>query len=816
MPVRQLQTNFTTGEITPRLYGRTDIEKYANAVKELTNAHAVAQGGAKRRAGTRFGGATKFGPASTSRLIEFIVSETASYELEFGNLYVRVWLSNGVYSGIELTSPYTSAQVAALDYTQGADTMFLFHGSVAPQRLRSFSPASWDLSAAPFTAQPFDEVGYRPIADLTLGATSGAGVAFSLSAGLLLASDVGRNVEGQTGIGTIATVSSATTGTINITSAFASTFYPSQSWEMDGSPFAFLIPSIDAPVGATATLHAALTRAATLTLNNTTGSITVTASPGIFVSGDSGKVLYADGGFMTLTYVSATQCTGSTTTTFAAQTYGTGSWGITGDAFRSVDVGKYVSLNGGLFQVTSTANATVATATIIAAATSVIAAPPQSWALEDSMWSAAFGWPSTGTLYQQRLWVANTTKYPQTVFGSRTGLYLDFTKGSADSDACIFQVASDTINPIAFLASSRELVILTYGGEFTMTGGNDAPITPTNVQIKPQSTYGCANVRPCTIGKETLFMQRAARKLRALSYSLYVDSDVAPDISQLAEHLTYSGIVDMAYQAEPDGILWLVRADGVLVSVTYDHDQNVISWAKHYTQGAFESVSVIPNGGSDQLWCIVRRTVNGATVRYVEWFDPDFVPIDAAANSGYPPYPDPAIWGCTVDAGVVVDVPLAQATFSGYSHLNGLSIDVIADGCYLGTFPVASGSFTLTRPASRVLAGLHFDTTITLLTPEIQTGQGSAQGSAMRVGELQIRVLNSIGGSLVDREGRVQDLPYRRFGSKVLDQAPQLVTDNLVQEVLGWELGRNEMSIVQNKPLPLHLLSVVRVMTVNG
>lgn len=815
--VSLIQTNFTAGEISPRLAGRVDIDRYNNAAKTATNCHPVIHGGAVRRAGTRFAAASKFSGVSQSRLIEFVVSEDLAYELEFGNLYVRIWAPNGVYTGIELVSPYTTAQLADIDYTQGADTMFLFHGDVPTQRLRSFSPTSWDLSAAPFTVSPFDEVGYRPAANLTLSANTGT-ITATADAAVFIASDVGRDIQSSAGVGKISGFTSATIVTVIVSTPFLSLNYPNGSWEMDVSPQAFLKPSAASPVGAVVTLSGAITRAATLTLTGTTGAITINSSAAVFTAGDNGKVLYADSGVVTLTFVNASQCTGTTTADFAQTSYASGAWGITGDTFRpAVDVGKYVRINDGLLQITST-TATVATAIILTAASSAVAAPPLAWSLEAPVWSASYGYPRTGTLHQQRLWCAHSTKYPQTIWGSRTGLYLDFTKGTKDSDACEFQIASDTVNPISFLAAGRDMIAHTYGGEFTVSGGNDTAITPTNVTIKPQSTYGSKGVRPLTVGKESIFVQRSGRKLRAMSYQLAIDGYSSPNLAALAEHITASGIVDMAYQQEPESLVWLVLADGTLLTCTLDRDQNVNGWAKHYTQGAVESVSVIPNGGSDQVWVIVRRTVGGVSVRYVEWFDPDFQPMlpGAADPLAYPPVAAPVVYGCTVDAGITVDNLTGTVLIGGLTPLNGCPCDVIADGSYMGTFTPVAGLITLPRPAFRTLVGLHFKSTLTMLTPEVGTPTGTAQGNSMRCAEVTMSFLDTVGAQILDGDGRAQTVPWRTFGPAVLDQPPSLFTGNVRVETLGWERGRNEISIVQDAPMPMHLRFVVRKLTVNG
>lgn len=737
------QTNFTAGELSPRLYGRTDVDRYANAAKVLENAHPVIHGGATRRAGTRFAQETKTS-SKKSRLVDFIYNKDLAYQLEFGDFYVRMYSPNGVYLGIEVASPYSESMLADIDYVQGADTMFLFHPSVAPQRLRRFTNAAWDLSAVPFTVQPFDEQGLAPAVNLTLSATSGT-ITVTAAAAAFLPSDVGRNLVSVAGIGQITGYTSTTVVTVVVSNPFLSTSLASGSWNMDVSPQTTCTASAVGPVGAAITL-----------------------------------------------------------------TLGASGW-------RAADVGKYVRVNGGTAKITGFTSDTIVSATVLTVLTSTTAAPALSWSLEASMWSASNGYPRTGTIHEQRLWCAGSAKYPQTIWGSRTALYLDFTKGTADSDACIFTVASDEVNPISFLASNRTMLIHTFGGELAMAGGNEKPITPTNVQIKPQTGYGSKTVRPLMVGKESIFVQRSGRKVRAMSYSFQIDGYQAPDLTILAEHITLSGVVAMAYQQEPDQLMWMVLGDGTLISCTLDRDQQVNGWARHYTDGAFESVASIPNGTQDQVWVIVRRTVNGVTKRYVEYLDNTFQPIYPAAVDplAMPPIAQPITYGCTVDAGVVVDNVAGQTVFTGLSHLEGKTVDVVADGSPMPQQTVTGGQITLSRTSKRTLIGLHFKSTIKLLTPEVGTGTGTAQGNSMSARELTMRFLNTLGAQVFDGEGNEQDVPFRHFGAGVLDQPPPVYSGLVRIEMLGWERGRSEVSIVQDQPLPMHLLSAVRKITVN-
>lgn len=809
-----LQSNFTAGELSPRLAGRTDIDKYANAARLLYNAHPVVHGGAVRRAGTLFAKAAKFS-ASKARLVQFVVSKDAAYMLEFGEGYARVFGPSGAYL-VEIVSPYTAAQAQDIDFTQGADTMFLWHGSVAPQRLRRFSDTVWDLSAAPFTVQPFDEQGHALAANLTLSATSGT-ITATASAAVFFPSDVGRNLISSAGIGVVTAYTDTTHVTVLVATAFLSTSLASAAWYLDVSPQGFLKPAAKDPAGSVITIAGSVSRAATLTLTAKTGAITITASAGVFVPGDAGLVLYADSGQVTLAYTNATTLTGTTTTDFLSLSYPAGSWGITGSVFRTEDVGKYLRLNGGLAKITAVASASSVTATILTALTNITAAPPLAWTIEAGVWSAANGYPRTGTIYEQRLWAAGTTKYPQTLWGSKTALYLDFTKGVVDSDGCSFTIASDEINPITFLAAARTILVHTYGGEFSMQGNVGKPITPTNVQIKPESTHGSKTVRPLTVGKECLYVQRAGRKLRAMSYQFAIDGFASPDLAVLSEHITTSGIAAMAWQQEPDLLLWAVLGDGSLASCTLDREQSVVGWAHHYTDGAFEAVATMPVAGFDQVWVVVRRTVNGATVRYIEYLDATFAPFlpGAVDPNAYPPAVAAPVYGATVDSGIVVDNAGGQTVFTA-AHLIGKTVDVVADGSFMGSFvPDGSGNITLPRASYRTLIGLHFKTMIGLLTPETGTGTGSAQGNSMRTGEVTLRFLNTLGAQVLDGDGRAQEVPFKHFGPAVLDKPAALYTGAVRIEMMGWERGRSELTIVQDQPLPLHLLSEVRKFTVN-
>ena len=714
-----IQTNFTAGEISPRMLGRVDIARYQNGAEIMENCWPVVHGGAFRRAGTLFSAETKTS-AKRSRLIPYVFNKSQAFMMEFGDLYIRFYNADGTQikvSGtpVEVVSPYTEAMLFDIDYVQGADTMFIFHPSVPVYRLRRVSNTEWSLAAAPFVTQPFDEIGVRFTSNLTLSAaTVGTGRTFTSATSAFMATDVGREIWAGPGVARISGYTSATVVTADITVAFSSTTV--NPWALKNSPQTTCAPSIKDPVGAQVQL-----------------------------------ALGADG-------------------------------------WRLDDVGKYVRINGGLVEIIGYSTASLVVGIIRAVMTATVASPANAWSLEASVWNATDGYPGTGTLHEQRLVCAGSTSYPQTIWMSKTGESLNFELGTADDSAMSFTVSSDQINPISHMAQIKALVALTYGGEFSLLGGVEKPITPTNVQVKNQSAYGCSRVKPVRIGNELYYMQRSGRKLRAMAYRYDSDAYGAPDMSVLSEHITESGIADMAYQQEPESILFLVRNDGVIATLTVDRDQDVIGWARQVTDGMFESVASIPATDGEQVWCIVRRNINGVDKRYVERFT----------------------GGVNVDCGIVLSNPSGQTTWTGLSHLNGETVDVVADGVPMEQKVVASNQITLPRAAKVVQIGLHYKTTIKTLTPEIAGSTGTAQGNSMRTGEVTLRFLETIGCKV-----NGQTVAFRNMGEDVLDQPPELYTGDHRIENLGWARGTSQILIEQDQPLPFQLLSVIKKFTFN-
>jgi hypothetical protein len=714
-----IQTNFTAGELSPRVNSRVDIAKYNNGLKTGENLQFLVQGGARRRAGTRFVAETK-NSAKRSRLIEFIFNREQSYMLEFGDQYMRVFKDGApvLVAGIpyEISTPYTEARLQDIAYVQGADTMFLAHPDVPVYRLQRFGDASWRLLTAPFTVEPFDELGHMPAPTLTLSAaTVGTGRNFN-APNAFYASDVGRDIVAGSGLATVTAFVDISNVSVEIKSAFSSTSFATGTWTIAGSPQAPCTVSAASPVGATVTVS--------LTLNG----------------------------------------------------------------WRVSDVGKYVKINGGLIKLTSYTSDTVFNGVIQQALSSATPAIASSWTLNASVWNPVSRYPRAVTLHEQRLQLAGSPGYPQTIWGSRIGDVLNLELGTKDDDAYAYELSTAQIAPIQHLTQSRRLMVFTNFNEMSVRGGVEKPISPTSIQKSDESTAGSNSVRPVKVGNEILFVQRAGRKVRACGYRYDIDGFDSPDRTVFSEHITETGIIDMAFQQEPDAQLACIRADGQIANCTYDTEQEVIAWGRWLTDGLYESVAVIPTASAEQTWVIVNRTVGGVQKRYVEYFDPTLKTDSAITGTDGP----------------------GKAIWTGLGHLEGKQVQALADGIYQGTFTVTGGSVTLPRNAFAAEFGLGYTPLMTMMNPEVGSSQGTSQGAAISIGEVIVRVLDTVSAVI-----NGQTKTFRKFNDALLDQPPEVGSGDLRETTLSDQIYLNELTISQPEPVDFHVLAVIRKCTVN-
>ncbi len=804
-----VQTNFTAGEVSPRMLGRVDVERYKNGVAEMYNMLPLIHGGAKNTPMRRYNGDAKYSNR-TCRLIRFEFSKTEANMLEFGHQYIRFWnqdrsqvMDGG--SPYEITTVYDEAELFDIEYIGGADTVFLFHENHPVQRLRRFANDDWVIDDAPFAPQPFSEQGLTPAQTLSLSlATVGSGRTFTAGGATFLESDVGRTISSGGGVALITGYTSTTVVTCTISTAFDSTSIAASAWTIEDTPQAVCTPSKNGAIGETIilALSTGIVYGTEQSIDSSSWSANVTTYTLVSNHGWSagnivrlqGNVPLVHNGTYEIDNVPASDeidvisaDPGTLTTKGTAQLV-TPSTSTNG--WRSGDVGSFVQINGGLIEITAYTNATSVTGIVRQAMTSAVGAQAGAWVLNQPIWNSTNGYPRTGAFFQQRLVVGGSPAFPHTIAASRTGEYLNFELGTNDDEAFLYTLDVAEYDPILHLKRIKnQLIALTSGNEFTLTGGVEAPMTPTNVQVDDPSDYGSNGVRPVRVGNELVFVNRTGKKLRAMGYQFQRDAFESPDLTKLSEHITGDGITDMAYQQEPESIIWAVRSDGAMVTLSIDRDEGVVAWARQLpaTGHSFESVEAIPNdSGIDEAWCVVNTGSN----RYIESFDADAPYGLASAISG------------TSGSGT--------ATITGLDHLDGETVDVVADGVVMNQAVVASGQITLARNAFAWFVGLPQRGYIKTLNPEIITQAGSAQGNNIRIFHTTLRCLESVAAII---NNQYKDL--RQFGSSLLDQAPPTFTGDIDVANLGWfKNGYN--TIEQANALPLHLLAIIMQMTVNN
>jgi len=474
-----------------------------------------------------------------------------------------------------------------------------------------------------------------------------------------------------------------------------------------------------------------------------------------------------------------------------------------GDGFQSSDVGRFVFLHGGYAKitgVTDTTNATIEILTTLSASTAT-----EAWRL--GAFSDTTGHPSCVTFFEQRLVFAGTTNQPQTVFFSKSGDYenMDANIGGtvADDDAMIYTIASNQVNAIRFMTATRTLIIGTAGGEFTVSGGGtDSAITPTNILIKKQSNHGAANVDAISVGNATLFLQRAKRKIRELAYNFDVDGYIAPDMTILAEHVTEGGITQMAYQQEPNQIIYAVRGDGELVGLTYQREQQVTAWHRHIFGGSFssgkavcESVAVIPTDDTEyEVYVIIKRTINGATKRYIEVLNNfDFTTTDNTTFN-------------------FLDSQLSYSggsttTLSGLSHLEGQTVSILADGATHPDKTVSSGSITLDRAVTKAKVGLSYDSILQTMRLDAGAQNGTSQAKTKRIFEITIRLYESVGVEVGESLSNMERIPFRTSADPMDQGIPPFTGDKAVEFRGNYDTD-GFIFVRQTQPLPLTILSL--------
>lgn len=745
----QLKPSFTAGELSPALFGRTDLAKYDSGAAMLKNFLVLRYGGISNRAGTRYIAQTAGNKKAV--LIPFRYNTEQNYAVEFTAGTIRVYFGGELVSGVSVANPFTEDELELIKYTQSADMMFIVHPNHSPMTLTRYSHANWKLETMAIDGGPFDEY----------------------------------NVSGTT------ITPSAKTGEITLT-ASASYF----NSDMVGS-----VIRMEHTVASE--YKKGNPKSESLAVNCVPGGTVYVESFG-FWDGAFNFEKNVDGTWITVRSQSGNRSQNYNFTEtnnddeivqyrVTATEFNTDVWTDENEKQRGyITIQTFSGDYGGEVRITAVNSATEAKGTVI----KQLGATTATKAFAISAWSAAKGYPSCVTFFEDRLVFAGTKTLPQTFWMSKTGDYFNFgtSSPSQDSDAITGTLNGGQMNGIKAMVAFGELIMMTAGGEYKVHGGGK-PVSGSNIMSQAQEYRGISDVLPVTVGSRIVYLQQQGDIVRDLAYSYEADKYTGNDVNLLAEHLfEQHKIVRMTYQQTPDSIVWCVRDDGVLLGLTYLKEQEVYAWHQHVTDGEFVDACSISGLQQDELYVVVKREGN----YYVEMF----------AHRDESNKPEDQFF---VDSGITVSGK--SRTITGLDHLEGKTVSILADGNVLPQQVVVDGKISLNHETKVVHVGLPIESTMQTLPLEFNGQDGSYIGRKKRVAKLTLLFKSSRGG-----EYGFTKLDEIKWRSNEPWGAPISLYDGKKQMIVpsaNWETTQM-LTIRQKDPLPLTVLSVVPELEAGG
>lgn len=886
MPLHHIQPSFAGGEFAPTLHHRVDLQRYATGLKTCRNCFIHVHGGASNRAGFRFIASAKYADRQ-ARLVRFEFSVTQAYIIEIGHQYMRfykdggqiikssasdwatlqtyhvgdyvngpdglmyycliqhvsgtfqidldnhAWVQQSIY---EIPTAFTEQEVPDLRFTQSGDVLYIAHPNHTPQTLTRFDHDNWQMADYAFSAGPFMLSNVTAnklrmtdathlVADTALFDAGHVGAFFRLT----------HNVADQT-VRDVFTAQPQTGTSLRAGSTWR--FFSTGTWTGQ----IVIQKSTD---------------------NGATWQVIRQINYNVDTSGDTGEeqcliraaVLATSGG-----------PTPGTPPTFSGS--------------ATVDLSADPSTWNGIVKVTTVTDSTHAVVTMTqqvafrsddSSTANQAKAPTDDWA--EGSWSTYRGFPSTVAFTYDRLFWGSTKTEPQTLWASETGNYASFARHQPllDSDGVTIQLASQSVNAVRHLVALSDLLAITSTEDWAIRG-SDGTFTPKTAQAKTQGYRGASPVAPVIIGNRVILVEPKGRVVRDIGFDFSVDGYTGENISVMSNHLFLNhNITDMAYAQEPDSLVWLVRDDGMLISLTYLREQEVLAWARHDTDGKFEGVETIPGPSIDEVWVIVKRS--GA--RTVERLDPRMDSTDPDdqffLDSGLS-YDNPVsifdisnalpavftadahgfsngdiielrkcggmeslnhkrytVFGTTSNTFKLQDddgnevntinlgdydsggeARLVVSSVTGLDHLEGKTVSVLANGVVEAQKEVVNGSITLDNPASTVHVGLPYLSEIETLNLEVSQQDGTMQGRKVKINSVVIFVEQSLGCKLSPSDGSYEDeFLLRPLDGSVIGQQMELQTAQKEQDFQGgWEDSGN-IRIVQRDPLPMTIVGII-------
>lgn len=687
-----LKNNFSSGELSPHIWMRTDLAQFRNGAKEVLNMLPIVEGGIKKRGGTKLISTQ----ADAVRVLPFNVSHSNNFIVVFKPKQISILSSDGTLIRSFVTN-YTADQVNQINYCQSRYNLWLVHPDHPVSWVRcSEDFTNWSFDPFPYSVPPLEEVS-TPFYPVT---PSGQDTGTTITLTAAAASDW----------------SSAKLYTVGQRVRYSNVYYDCIADSMNNIP--------------------------------------------------STSVEY----WQKVTTVAI-------------------------DCWKATDVGKFVFINSGIVQINQYINTSQVKGEVFTKLNAVIQAIAGSWTLKENIFSASFGYPRTITYFQQRLVLGGTRKYPNYIWLSRAGDESNYLTTTSDGDSFTVAASSEQLSNVLHLSQSRGIAVFCGGSELAINA-QDA-LTPSNANILEHTAYGISEtIKPIKVGSELLFVQRGAERVRTLVYDYSQDGLVSNELSVLASHIGEEGkgFKDMAYQQEPDSVIWFVLNDGTLATLTLDREQSVISWARHNIGGQVISVTALPSTtGADKVYFLVNR--NG-TIQ-IEQIQEDLL----------------------LDTAIKLSVTHTETnSIVSHSLIEKLGNQVSAyykDDMTTYVVPILNRSGnTLTidcdRNVDQIYIGRKFTAKVSLLPPELSQAPATSNPSLFKVDHMNLYLYKSINPKINDETVELKD-----FDEDPLAQ-PKPFTGQKRISLDGWNTYDNfKLEIAQDQPLPFHITAAVLELNMN-
>jgi len=550
--------------------------------------------------------------------------------------------------------------------------------------------------------------------------------------------------------------------------------------------------------------------------------------------------------------VNATQFTLSTASAVNGSSYVLP--GVSG-GFQTTDVNRCFRFRDRSYRIGVRNSTTSVTVTQIVGTALPDTTASTDW--EMGAFGASTGWPTCATFHEGRLWLSGHPLFPNRLFGSillpdGVEVYRPFQTGAvgdssdrafspsaintgtvADNYAITFDL--DTDAAVKWLASDERGLLVGLDGEEWLVTGGDSGLSPTNVDARRISSYGSSAVVPARRGKSFYFAQSSKDRVFDLGYYFDVDGVEALEVSEQAQHLLVGKVSELEAMRAPHPILWSTLEDGSLVGLTHVKERGNwrAGWHQHVLGGQSDAAGTAPvieslmfqeTSSGATIYAVVKRLINGSTVRYVERLNyfptaatlqEDHIFVDSSVT-----YDDPktisaitnanpgvvtcnshgfangdlvilrsikgaigtslngntyTVAGATANAfqlsgtnttsmGAYVSGGAARkkvTTVSGLSHLEGQTVAVFGDGAAQANRVVSGGAITLATAAATVQVGLPFTADLKLLPFEAGAADGTALGKTRRIHRAGFRFYRTLGVEVGTSFSRLDPVDFR-------------------------------------------------------